>query len=43
MGYLEAKNKIRRVATHLSRRIKGEPRIINCVADLLSSAYRNCG
>lgn len=28
MGYLEAKNKIRRVATHLARRIKGEPRII---------------
>ena len=28
MGYLEAKNKIRRAATHLVRRIKGEPRII---------------
>lgn len=28
MGYLEAKNKIRRAVTHLARRIKGEPRII---------------
>lgn len=28
MGYLEAKNKIRRAATHLARRIKGEQRII---------------
>lgn len=28
MGYLEAKNKLRRTATHLARRIKGRPRII---------------
>lgn len=28
MGYKEVKNKLRRTATHLSRRVSGKPRII---------------